>query len=117
MTHQTAIDFRLLIDSVLRSVLQEVVRCLPGMQRCMPQADSRSKADEGLRLVNASPEHTFQARRITGGQKTNKRKQLFGLSRERGGGQICLCVAFSRADTKFQEISGKCRDSSGTIPG
>ena len=55
-------------------------------------------------------------------RKNNKQKQLFGIVSGMGGGQICLCVAFSWGNSEThkqnsQEISGKCRDSPGIIPG
>ena len=58
-----------------------------------------------------------------GRKKPNKHKQLFGIVPEMGGGQICLCVAlFSWGEREThkqnsQEMSGKCQNSPGIIPG
>ena len=57
-----------------------------------------------------------------GRKKTNKHKQLCGIVPEMGGGSNCLCVPFfmGKREThkqNSQEISGKGRESPGTVPG
>ena len=56
-----------------------------------------------------------------GEQKTKKCKQLFGINPGKGGGQICLCVAFSLGKVKhgkhIMKISRKLQKNAGTVPG
>ena len=63
---------------------------------------------------------------LSGDEKTNKHKQLLGIVPRKGGGQICLCVAFflgkkGNTLTKFlgnlRKVPGQSRDSPGIIPG
>ena len=62
-----------------------------------------------------------------GGQKTKKHKQLLGIVRERVGVKSVYVLPFSwmKRETQFnlthgrhlREISGKCGDSPGIVPG
>ena len=58
----------------------------------------------------------------SGEKKTNKHKQLCGIVPEMGGGQIVYVFPFfmGKREThkqNSQEISGKGRESPGTVPG
>ena len=65
---------------------------------------------------------SMEVLRSSGQKKTNKHKQLRGIVPEMGGGQIVYVFPFflGKREThkqNSQEISGKSRESPGTVPG